>query len=215
MKSTFDFYNEETTKTAAESVVQLQGVLATYRKLLHPVNSLSADTTRTMAETVTTTKYILGLCLISAMALLLSRQWLYAAGTLIPAAVFYATYKSLAAKFAERLQEATKNTDDYYNAVAREQMLPVAAAASLRLCIYERNAVLFVDRENKEWTRRELIRVLNTTEGTETALQFLLSCAVFGWPEEGSPVKELTVEVLEKLRSVPVAELETAKDLPN
>lgn len=204
MKPSYDFYTEETTKGAADAVLDMQSCLVKLRESTHPISGEGARALRVLESAVNSAKDMAKVAFLSGAIMLLGKMWAAGGAALAISCGIYIFYRYLQVGQQKCAAKVTEYADVYYNAAISEQLLAAAAAASLRLSTYDSGTVLFIDKDGKEWKRYELLRQLNRTQGTETALQFLLSCAVFGWPAEGMPLRELTADLLRKLRSMSV-----------
>lgn len=199
-------FTEETTKVAADFVSAVQSTTEVGRALNHPVTGLRAQTLGTIVSLQHTAQHGRDMGIIATIMLLLSRYWIAAGVFAVFAAFFYFQNKRAKKSAGEKSEEVRLATDDYMNAEVRAQMAPAMAAAALRLAQLPRNQVVFVDAEDKEWTANELMTLMFKVgnAGEQTILQFLLSCAVFGFPlgrDDQQPLNELNLERLTALRS--------------
>lgn len=199
-------FTEETTKIAADFVSTVQTTTELGRELNHPVTGLRAKTLEAIVSLQHTAEHARDMGVIAAVLFLLSRHWIAGAVCAVAAAFFYFQNKRAGKDSDKKREEVRLATDDYMNAEVRLEMAPAMAAAALRLAQLPKNQIVFVDAEDKEWTTNELMALMFLTgsAGEQTILQFLLSCAVFGFPlgrDDQQPLNELNLERLTALRS--------------
>lgn len=199
-------FTEETTRVAADFVSAVQSTTEVGRVLNHPVTGLRAKTLEAIVSLQHTSQHARDMGIIVTAVFLLSRHWIAAAISAVFAAVFYFTNKRAKKDVDKKSEEIRLATDDYMNAEVRAQMAPAMAAAALRLAQLPRDQVVFIDAEDKQWTAQELMTLMFKvgSMGEQTILQFLLSCAVFGFPlgrDDQKPLNELNLERLKLLRS--------------
>lgn len=199
-------FTEETTKIAADFVSTVQTTTEIGRELNHPVTGLRAKTLEAIVSLQHTAQHARDMGVIAAVVSLLSRHWIAGAVCAVFAAFFYFMNKRAKKSAGEKIEEVRLATNDYMNAEVRAEMAPAMAAAALRLAQLPKNQIVFVDAEDKEWTANELMVLMLKvgSAGEQTILQFLLSCAVFGFPlgrDDQQPLNELNLERLTSLRS--------------
>lgn len=199
-------FTEETTKVAADFVSAVQSTTEAGRILNHPVRGLYADLYKSLLESKGNNADWRFLMPVSVISCLLVKSWFFAAVGVVGTAFFWWNTARLKKAIAERKKLLETATDDYMNAEVRAQMAPAMAAAALRLAQLPRDQVVFIDAEDKQWTAKELMALIFQvgSAGEQTILQFLLSCAVFGFPlgrDDQEPLNELNLERLTSLRS--------------
>lgn len=219
----YEAFTEETTKIAANFVSAVQTTTEIGRELNHPVTGLRAKTLETIVSLQHTAQHARDMGAVATVVFLLSRHWIAAAISAVFAAVFYFTNKRAKNDANKKSEEVRLAADDYMNAEVRAQMAPAMAAAALRLAQLPWDQVVFIDAEEKKWTAQELMTLMFQvgSMGEQTILQFLLSCAVFGFPlgrDDQEPLNELNLKLLTSLRSTTTWEPRPSvqnEELPN
>lgn len=197
-------FTEETTKLAAQFVETVQEFAVFSRELNHPIQGLQAKTLEAIVSLQHTAWDARNMSLVFTMGFLLSRNWLIGLASAVFTAFFYFQHKRATKDAETKKASLVTATDEYMNAEVRLQVAPAASATALRLAQLPKDQVVFIDAQDKEWTANELMQLVFRNEGNQTVLQFLLSCAVFGFPlgnEDQKPLNELNLKNLKALRS--------------
>lgn len=202
----YEAFTEETTKIAANFVSAVQTTTEIGRELNHPVRGLYADLYKSLLESKGNNADWRFLMPVFVISCLLVKFWFFAAVGVVGTAFFWWNTARLKKAIAERKKLLETATDDYMNAEVRAQIAPAMAAAALRLSQLPRDQVVFIDAKDHQWTARELMTLMFKagSTGEQTILQFLLSCAVFGFPlgrDDQEPLNELSLKTLTVLRS--------------
>lgn len=199
-------FTEKTTKVAAKFVEAVYSTTALGRVLNHPVTGLRAQTLDAIVSLRHTNRHGRDTGIIFSVLLLLSRHWIAGAIAVLFTAFFHFFHKRTQANETAKRDELVEAASEYMNAEVRAQLAPAMSAAALRLAQLPREQVVFIDAEEKQWTANELMRLMFQvgTGAEQTVLQFLLSCAVFGFPlgrDDQEPLNELSLKTLTVLRS--------------